>query len=212
MPSPSEILAGATRIANEALAWAIVWHVAVGTLLTLAVRGWRPSRRTIALLISAPLASASTFAWIEHNPFNGSVLAAVALILVSGVARIPRAALDPGRRWEHAFGALLIAFAWLYPHFLPERSPLVYLYAAPMGVIPCPSLSLAIGASLLTHHPGGRRQTYALACAGGLYGLLGVFYLGVWIDVLLLAGAVALVVPVLRRGSRDPFFARRGEP
>jgi hypothetical protein len=49
-----------------------------------------------------------------------------------------------------AIGVSMIAFGWLYPHFLESHPATTYLFAAPTGVIPCPTLSLVIGFALLS--------------------------------------------------------------
>jgi len=98
----------------------------------------------------------------------------------------------------------MIAFATFYPHFLSDRTPVAYLYAAPTGVIPCPTLSLVIGFALLG---GGLRApvwSSVLAAVGLFYGLFGVARLGVQLDVALIAGAATLLaLSVAAGGSRD---------
>ncbi len=74
MPSPSDIVAGLQRLANDAYPYAILWHVAVGCALALLARGWRPLPRAAGLWSILPLVSVSAFAWASGNPFNGTFL------------------------------------------------------------------------------------------------------------------------------------------
>jgi hypothetical protein len=96
-----------------------------------------------------PLASVSAFAWPAHNPFNGALFAllSAALIAEAAAARDGRRA-SGGARWSRHLGLARIAFGWVYPHFLLDRQVAMYLFAAPLGLIPCPTLSAVIGIAL----------------------------------------------------------------
>ena len=192
MPGSEEILAGLQRIANEAFLYAVLWHVVVAAVLAAMTYWSAPSPRVMGAVAVVPLLSVSGFAWAFHNPFNGAVFAILAVTLAVLTWRAP---LEPKQRvtWTRALGALMIAFAWTYPHFLVGQTPLAYIYAAPMGLIPCPTLSLVIGFALLGDCPGGRAWSLTLAGAGVFYALFGVVRLGVMLDLPLLVGAVGLI-------------------
>jgi hypothetical protein len=89
-------------------------------------------------------------------------------------------------------GTTLIGLGLVYPHFLLADSWVAYLYAAPFALIPCPTLMVVIGATLVFGNFGSIGWRMVLATAGVLYGAIGVIRLGVWIDWPLLAGAVVL--------------------
>jgi hypothetical protein len=198
MPSSTEILAGLRQIANEAFAFGVGWHIVVGTvLIALSFRWWRPSPRLMGELAGLPFASVSAFAWAFDNPFNGVLFALVAVALALAARRAPLAEGRRHRTWAAVLGWLLIAFAWSYPHFLVVRAPLAYLYGAPMGLIPCPTLALVIGFALMGYGPSGRAWSGILASAGLFYALFGVLRLGVMIDLILLVGALGLTVETL---------------
>ena len=197
MPGSSEILAGLTQIANEAFAIAVAWHGAVALGFVAIALGWRPQGRTVAWLLSLPLLSVSVLAWVYGNPFNGAVFGVLAVVLAWMAQGTPREPLQLGATWSMALGAALMTFGWTYPHFLIGRSPLAHLYGAPLGTIPCPTLSFAVGAALLSSSLGSRGWRLVLASAGALYALIGVARLGVAIDLMLLLGAIALAVAQL---------------
>lgn len=197
MPTPQEILIGLTAIATETLPLAVAWHLVLAAALAALFFGWRPGRRFTALALAAPPASAAALAWMYGNPFNGAVLTAVALGLAMVGNRLPGTPAAPGPGWAQAAGALLVAFGWIYPHFLDAYPPLVYLIAAPTGLVPCPTLSVLIGLALLGDGFGSRPWSLLLAGAGVFYGAFGAFRLGVTIDLALLAGALALAVLAL---------------
>jgi len=82
----------------------------------------------------------------------------------------------------------------VYPHFIQPSSVLGYLYAAPAGLIPCPTLSILIGLALIYDCFGSRSLSILLIIFGLFYGVFGVFKLKVLIDVFLLFGAMMLLV------------------
>jgi len=57
MPSTTDILSGLTRISNDAFTAAVLWHALIAAAVFAAMLGWRPSRRTVAIALSAPLLS-----------------------------------------------------------------------------------------------------------------------------------------------------------
>src|SRR5678810_80921 len=90
-------------------------------------------------------------------------------------------------------GAAAIAFGWVYPHFL-AGPPLAYLYAAPFGLVPCPTLAVAIGFALLAGAPNDRAWNLVLAALGLFYAAFGIARLGVWLDLGLAIPAVTLAL------------------
>jgi hypothetical protein len=102
-------------------------------------------------------------------------------------------------------GLALFAFGWAYPHFLDSVSFLPYLYRAPTGLIPCPTLAIVIGLALVLDGLGSRALCLALGVAGLFYGVTGVVRLGVVIDwTLLLGAAVLLARAALRPAMTKP--------
>ena len=207
MINAAEILAGLGRITNEAFVFAVLWHVVVGAAWTLLWLGWRPAPRLAGGLLCLPLVSASAFAWAFGNPFNGSLLALTAIVLGGLTWRETKSEVRRARGWFTTLGVLLVAFAWSYPHFLVGRPMLAYLVGAPMGLIPCPTLSLVIGAALIGYGPNMKAWALVLAGAGAFYALFGVLRLGVFIDGVLLVGSLGLVLRALT-DRRPPAAAK----
>ena len=197
MPDAQGILANLRLIANDRIATAVAWHAAVAICGLALALGWRPSRRLAGLLLSAPVASVGIVAFLHGNPFNGAMFGALAAALVGIASRFGADQMQAGATADKIIGAAMIAFAWLYPHFLEAR-PATYLYAAPMGLIPCPTLALVIGFALVSGGLASRAWSLTLAAAGLFYGFFGVFRLGVRLDLFLVAGALALLVSTFR--------------
>jgi hypothetical protein len=209
MPTASQIVAGLTAVANENLGTALGWHVILGGAIASILIGWRPSRRTAFVLMSGLPASVSGFAFQYGNPFNG-----IAFGLLTGVLLFNGIGADDVllRRKTSAatvIGSGLIAFGWLYPHFLQSQPLFMYAFVAPTGLIPCPTLAVLTGVTVLLSGLS-RSWSIVLGVFGLFYGAFGVLRLGVWLDVGLLGGAVYLLT--LRESSRpadQPSAARR---
>jgi hypothetical protein len=189
---PTEILNGLTSIANDWRRLAISWHVGLGALLLMLLGGWRPSARVLSRLLVAPLVSVSVVAWLSGNPFNGTMFAVLAGTLAFAARYFSNAPGQiAGSMWAAA-GVAFVAFGWTYPHFLKAASWTSYLYAAPFGLLPCPTLSVVIGMTFLVRDLRSRLWTGSLALAGLLYGAFGVLRLGVTLDWVLLGASVLL--------------------
>ncbi len=193
MPSSPEVIEALTGISNAWRTVAIAWHVALGALLVGLLVGYRPSRRAMGVLLALPLASVSILAWSSGNPFNGLVFAALSLVLAVLGLRLTTHRVQMGPSLSMVFGVVLVVFGWVYPHFLETDAWTAYLYAAPLGLVPCSTLSAIVGITLIVKAPDSRPWSVVLSIASLLYGLIGVLLLDVTIDWFLVVGAVLLL-------------------
>ena len=196
MPGPEDILNGLRGLANAWRLLAIGWHVYFALLAGGALSGWRPARRILALLLVLPLFSVGALAWASGNPFNAAVFAITAITLVVIALRLPHGPVRTAPVWSRAAGVLMFIFGWLYPHFLDTPTSVAYLYAAPTGLLPCPTLSIVIGMTLIVGGLQSRAWSWVLAAVGLFYGAFGALYLGVRIDLVLIFGAVTTLLLV----------------
>jgi hypothetical protein len=204
MPSAGEILNGLSTTADSWQPIAVAWHVYFAALAAAFLLAWRPSKWLVAALLIPPHVSVSVMAWIEGNPFNGAVFALLSAVLVLVLRSLSDTPVKMASGSWLAVGALLFGFAWVYPHFLDSDSALIYLYAAPLGLVPCPTLSMAVAATILCQGLGSRIWSLALLIAGLFYGVFGSLYLGVTIDWVLAGGASGLLILlVLQRVPDD---------
>ena len=206
----SDILASLTAIANEWRALASAWHVVIAAA---GVTMWwrRVDARAIAALLSLMAFSVAAMAAWSGNPFNIAVFVALGLVMVALAAIVLPPQLGSTHGADLAAGAVMCAFGWLYPHFL-SGSAWQYLYAAPLGLLPCPTLAFIIGVSLLTNSFDSTAWAILCASLGLFYGVTGVFVFGVAIDWLLVGGATILAATALRRvriARTKPFTDRR---
>ena len=200
MPSVEQILIGLKETANTWRAVSIFWHFYFGIIIVTLLFGIRPSRRVAGLLLGLPILSVSAIAWLSANPFNGITFALTDILMLVVSARLSTDRVHISPWWVLIPGAVIFAFGWIYPHFLDTPSVFPYLYSAPIGLIPCPTLSIVIGLALLLDCLGSRTLSLILGITGLFYGITGIFQLGVVIDLILLLGAVVILIhPFVRK-------------
>ena len=193
MPTLEEILAGLSNIANDWRILAIFWHGYFAALIIGLFAGLRLKGRLFGILLAVPLLSVSALAWIYGNPFNGFFFALTGIVLIGIAVRIEKESLGIAPMRLTIPGVLLILFGWVYPHFLQDTGPVPYLYSAPTGLVPCPTLSIIIGFTLVLRGLGSRAWCLVLSAVGLFYGAFGAGRLGVTIDWILFIGALATV-------------------
>lgn len=192
MPSPAEIVRLLHAQANG-LAWlAIAWHAVILVGVVAVTAGWRPSSRTGIFLLVTPALSVSAAAFAYANPFNGISFGLLAVVLTILGATHRRDAFEAGPVWAIVLGGALVVYGWCYPAFtgIPWYRP---LYAAPVGVVPCPTLAVIAGVALVAGGFGSRAIPALLALWTGFYAMFGIFRLGVVMDAGLLLASVGLV-------------------
>jgi hypothetical protein len=203
MPTPEEILLGLGEIANNWRLLATIWHGYFAVLVLALILGVRPPKRIVGLILTLPIFSVSALAWLSENPFNGAVfsLAGIVLLLVS--IRMPMRKIYVAPLWAVLIGAVMFTFGWVYPHFLETESFILYLFSAPTGLIPCPTLSIVIGLSIILGSFDNRVWSFVLAIMGVFYGVYGATLLGVALDWTLLIGALTIIFAVFKETKPD---------
>jgi hypothetical protein len=203
MPTAHLILSDLYEIAHRFRYFAVGWHLILAAAWIAVACGWRPSRGAAASLLVPLALSVALVSFLGGNPFNGAVFLVLSWIGISIAAQVGAEPIQLGTPWEVLAGAVMVAFGWCYPHFVQATSVLTYLYAAPMGLLPCPTLSIAVGLGLLAGGFQSRTWSVVVGVAGLFYGLVGMFRLGVGIDAFLTIGSVLLLAGAFRR-SRVP--------
>jgi hypothetical protein len=198
VPSPDVLLTALAAIAHDWRWLAIAWHLVFAAVFAALFAGWRPSARSLGLVLVAPLLSVSVVAWLSGNPFNGTTFAVLAAALVWSVRSFRDTSVTFGPSTWLAAGAAITVFGWTYPHFVTTESWAAYLYASPFGILPCPTVSVVIGMTVMVRHRIAIRWNAALIVAGLLYGAIGVFRLGVELDWGLLLASALLAAAVAR--------------
>jgi hypothetical protein len=203
LPGPEKIIESLTLIANEARSIAIIWHIILGAFIIGLLFGWRPPKKVAGVFLALPIISVSILAWMYKNPFNGLAFLLIAILLIILSLKLPTRWVEITSLPLSLIGLAMIAFGWIYPHFLGDASLLEYAYSAPVGLIPCPTLSVVIGFALLLNGLGSRSWSLVLAFAGIFYGLFGALRLNVYIDLILVAGTIMFLLRIIMRWNKS---------
>lgn len=200
MPTTVEILEGLRSISNNYTMISIYWHIVIYIAIVIILIGlWRPSNRMAVMFLSLPFFTVALLAWFSGNPFNGILFALLAIFCLVIGFRLSQEHIKYSSIFFRIPGILMILFGLWYPHFLEADSVWEYLYAAPTGLIPCPTLSIAIGVALIYNIFNSNPLKIILICFGFFYGLFGILKLGVYLDAVLLFGTVVLLIQRLRK-------------
>jgi len=194
MPTSEGILQGLFLIANTYTWMAIIWHILFYFLIAALLLNWKPSNRTLSVLLGLPLLTVSLFGWITGNPFNGTFFLLFGFLLIIFGSRNSEISINTNHTWSTVLGSIIVIFGLLYPHFLDTDNYFLYLYAAPAGLVPCPSLSTVIGFAILYNGFQSRTWSLILVVPGLIYGLIGTFKLQVYLDMVLLIASVILII------------------
>jgi hypothetical protein len=192
------------HLARVAADWQVVgiwWHAAAAALLVSLFGLRRGGVVTATAALSMMVLSVAVAAFWMGNAFNAAVFLSLAMALLAIVLTLSRAPIRSGEPWEIGAGVAMCVFGWVYPHFVAGpwwRA----LYASPLGLLPCPTLSMVIGVSLIAGGFQCRWWRVTISSAGLFYGLFGAIVLGVRIDWALAAGAACLAAGLLT--SRAP--------
>ena len=115
--------------------------------------------------------------------------------------------LERGPAWSVLTGAAVMVFGLAYPHFV-TGSWLRILAAAPIGIVPCPTLAFVAGAVILAGGFASRAIPLVLVLWVGFYAWFGVRQLGVTLDLGLVAALLGLIAVFVRNDASAHHTAR----
>jgi hypothetical protein len=197
MPNAPEILRGLEELSNNYVVVAIIWHIVFAGSAVVLLTMKNISNRYAATLFCLPAFSVSAFAWLSNNPFNGSMFAVLGILLLVFGLRSPATPLKKMLPSHLFLGLGMIIFGLVYPHFVKDAEFYTYFYAAPSGLIPCPTLSVIIGFAIVFLGFRSKAWSITLLVFSFFYALFGIFKLGVTLDWGLLAGALVFLIQFL---------------
>lgn len=189
-------------LANHNLAVNMAMHLVVLAALAavLVVKGTSLRRILFQASICILFASVAIQAVIFGNPFHAVTFG------ILGVAAIVHLVLNKddirtnGRKLQTGMALFSIIIGLWYPEFV-KTNALALLALSPVGIIPCPTLLVSIGLITLTYCGSGRLQYGLTIFMGLVYGVIGTFVLGVYLDITLLIMAVFALYVFLSRRS-----------
>lgn len=108
-----------------------------------------------------------------------------------------------------AVSGLFAAYAVFYPHFTSGvMGPILF---APLGMVPCPSLALALAAIMATGRGYSLYTVIPTWVIAAFYGAVGIFHLGVAVDWGLVAAVAVSLAMYLTAEAEAPVETRSGK-
>ena len=197
MPTPEKILEGLTYAANQYSVLAILWHVIFLALIIILFTGRKPPKKITGIILALPVISVGIIAVFIPNPFNAIIFLLAGILLLIFGNFLADENIEIHWNIFSVAGLLLIIYGWVYPHFVDGSSLFRYLYRAPTGIVPCPTLSIVIGFTLFFNGFKSKKWMFTLVVLGLFYGIFGFFRLKVYLDIGLLLGALLLGILAL---------------
>lgn len=194
MPTTQEILDNLQAIVNDYRLFALIWHAVIYMIIFALFTKRLPSNKLFTLILCFPILSVALFAFLSGNPFNGILFSILAILILIFGLKATGQAISLSQLPFIATGIIMIVFGLVYPHFVETNSIITYLYESPVGLIPCPTLSMLIGFVILFNGFGSLPVTISFTVYGLFYGIFGVVKLGVVPDLFLIFGSILLMV------------------
>jgi hypothetical protein len=197
MPTTESITRVLAAMAND-LAWlAVAWHVVILGALVAILCGWRPASRVACILLTSPIMSVALASIAYGNLFNAISFGLLAFVLAVLGEGLPQRHVERGPMWSVLVGCALMTFGLAYPHFV-EGSWIRVMAAAPLGVVPCPTLAFVAGAVIVAAGFASRAIPLLFMIWVGFYSWFGVRHLGVTLDLGLGVALLALIAVFVR--------------
>jgi hypothetical protein len=201
MPTANDILLSLKFLANKYDELSIAWHVVIVFGLIAAVYNKRIKTRFYLGVCGLLFLSVSTMAATVNNIFNLVVFLGLSIVFLRELLIANSYQFLTTQAGIILSAYFLILAGLIYPHFFGSNF-FRYLIAAPVGIIPCPTLLVTSGLTLL-FKTSSTRLNYFLIAANLFYGVIGVFFLGVTLDVILL---LAVIIQVFQSKLNISYF------
>jgi hypothetical protein len=210
MPSTDEILKALSLTANKYMLVAIFWHVVlIGFFFASFYLKQRISNHVVGYVLTLLLFSVSVWAWQSQNIFNGLVFLVTGIVFIVSTVKTKKEWITSNRvRWLRITGTIFFLSGIFYPHFL-GHDWIGYLYAAPTGLIPCPTLLTVTGFIIAFNTKQSISLLVSLLVLDIFYGLFGVIKLHVYLDQLLAAASLALLLQIILRSKATEVIAQK---
>lgn len=211
MIQPNRLLESLFYIATRYQEFAIFWHLVIYLLLFFIIKQRRLPVVSLSLMIALLFFSVSAFAWQVKNPFNLAAFIMLGVSLIAASISLKRGSITfSSLQFSTITGIVSLLAGLFYPHFFGSDW-IKYLYAAPVGLIPCPTLLVAGGIVLIFMRNVPAWRLIILLVFEMFYGTVGAFVLGVGMDYFLYITAAGLLYLLFIRFAAHKYSRKSPE-
>jgi len=156
--------------------------------------------------VSTLFLSVTINALLFGNPFHAATFGILAITSLVELFKGKNAIRISTNIWNVVIGFLFVFIGLWYPEFV-NKNLLLLLFVSPAGIIPCPTLLVALGLLTLIF-PKVNRVQYAVTTAMGIiYAVIGVFVFKVYLDITLLALVLYAICIYYKSKKRNTRFS-----
>ena len=137
---------------------------------------------------------------IYGNPFHAITFGIMTVMAGIGLARGENRIGAPQKNTRTIVAFIFVLAGLWYPEFV-EAGIFGYLIMSPVGVVPCPTLITALGMLNLYYPDVNKKQFIVTVFFGIVYGFIGTFKLGVYLDLFLIGTVVYSIYNMIRSRS-----------
>lgn len=190
----SSLLEYLSRISNNNLVLNIGIHLLIiaSIVAIYLLKNVKIKKYVFNSLILALFLSVTINAIIYGNPFHAITFGIMTLMAVYELIKGENHVDIPQNDIRTIIAFIFIFLGFWYPEFA-KTNILGDLILSPAGIVPCPTLLTALGLLSLYYPKVNKQQFIVTVFFGIVYGLIGTFVLGVYLDISLI-GVVILAV------------------
>lgn len=175
-----------TIISNKNLLLNIGMHlliiISIATIYLL--KDMKVKRCIVSSTLLALFLSVTITAIIYGNPFHAITFGIMTLVAGFVVIKSKNILSIPQKSIQTIVAFMFILIGLWYPEFV-KASVFEHFIISPVGVVPCPTLITALGILNLYYPNVNKRQFVVTVFFGIIYGFIGTFKLGVYLDLFL---------------------------
>lgn len=190
----SNLIGYLTMVSNNNLVINFVIHVMILVSIALIYFLKDESKKKVVLNSSLLILflSVTVNALIFGNPFHVITFSILTVFTGIELIRGNNGFIAPQINARTIIAMIIIMIGLWYPEFV-EANVVSNLFVSPLGVVPCPTLLTALGLLNLYYPNVSKRQLIITTIFGIIYGFVGTFKLGVYLDISLI-GAVLISI------------------
>ena len=176
-----------TMVSNENLALNFSMHIV--TLLAVAMMYFIKTSKVKGILFYGSILtlylSVAINAFVFGNPFHLVTFGALGIFTLVALLRGKGDELNPVKGPNTIIALLFIIIGFWYPEFV-KASALNLFMLSPLGIVPCPTMLVSLGLMTLCYPKVNMPLYIAAIVSAVIYGVIGTFKFGVYLDITLL--------------------------
>ena len=211
--SPEEIKALLTTVAGDLKPYSVFVHILFIVVLVLGFFLNRMQSMLFFLFIAFLSLSATVVSVVYAIIPNIIIFAAFSVLIVQAfAAKNLNFSFEKDRSVDLMFGIVGLLFGFWYLHWVEDPIWLNALFFSPLGAVNCPTMVTICGFLCLSRQPRSLFLETAVGLTTLYFGFFGLFRLGAYVDIVLIACALFLLARLTACMTRDALVRESALP